>query len=81
MLPQKPPVLGAVTVYTRSDVCPYLEYYVDLVEAKYNIYHCTLEETKEPCKYMGWCPIAAQDKFQDERIYTLQDNTCKVRFR
>lgn len=81
MLSRNPPVYGEVTVNTRSDVCPYLEYLVDLYEAKHNLYHCDLENTKDPsCKYLGWCPIAASDEFENERIYTIQDTSCKVRY-
>jgi hypothetical protein len=80
MLPRKPPVFAEVTVSTRSDVCPYLDYLVDLHGAEYNIYHCSLEGSDHKCQYMGWCPVAASDGFENKRIYTLQDTSCKVRY-
>jgi len=72
------PIYGEVTVYTRSDACPYLDYKIDFQMGKYNLFHCALEGTQHPCYNNGWCPIKTQPDFKNKRIYILHDQSCRV---
>jgi hypothetical protein len=70
-------VLGRVTVNTRSDACPYLEYKVDIHMGQYNLYHCALEGSEHKCDkhYEGrdWCPVREHQPNKDKFHYIYHD--------